>query len=204
MYCTTGFSVVWASSRENLSSGFATKVDSNRPAQLQRLARGLKIWLYQVEVLYYPGSKQQNRWSDCADAQADVRLCCSHMAWTGFLMTWLVQFLCLLGKIWYQSVPCQWVACIKWTWIYLFILLHAYSSYHLFHLQFRAWALNYLKFPFLPKLYHKRWYVFYSSRLMWTIYHEISWCRYFQYFNGIQFKKRYWYMSINEMQIYIW
>ena len=28
-------------------------------------------------------------WSDCADAQADLRLCCSHMAKTGFLMTWL-------------------------------------------------------------------------------------------------------------------
>ena len=33
--------IIWATSRENLSSGFATKVDSNRPAQLQRLARGL-------------------------------------------------------------------------------------------------------------------------------------------------------------------
>ena len=33
----------WASSRENLSSGFATRVDSNQAAQLQRLARGLKF-----------------------------------------------------------------------------------------------------------------------------------------------------------------
>ena len=33
----------WASSRENLSSGFATKVDSNRPAQPQKLGRGLKF-----------------------------------------------------------------------------------------------------------------------------------------------------------------
>ena len=33
----------WVSSRENLSSGFATTVDSNRPAQLQKLGRGLKF-----------------------------------------------------------------------------------------------------------------------------------------------------------------
>ena len=32
-----------ASSRENLSSGFATRVDSNRPAQPQKLGRGLKF-----------------------------------------------------------------------------------------------------------------------------------------------------------------
>ena len=34
---------IWASSRENLSSWFATRVDSNKSAQLQRLARGLKF-----------------------------------------------------------------------------------------------------------------------------------------------------------------
>ena len=53
---------------------FATRVDSNRPAQLMRLARVLKFWLQQVEVLHYPGSEQQRCWSDCADAQADLRV----------------------------------------------------------------------------------------------------------------------------------
>ena len=33
-----------------------------------------------METDPYPGSKQQRRWSDCADAQADLCLCCSHMA----------------------------------------------------------------------------------------------------------------------------
>ena len=32
-------------SRENLSSGVATRVDSNRPALLQGLARDLKFWM---------------------------------------------------------------------------------------------------------------------------------------------------------------
>ena len=40
--------------------------------------------------LYYLGSEQKRSWSDCADAQADLRLCCSHMAWTDFLMARLI------------------------------------------------------------------------------------------------------------------
>ena len=67
----------WASSQENLSLGFPTKWGSNRPAQLQRLARGLKFWIYKLEVLYYLGSEQQRCWSD---AQADLFHCCSHVA----------------------------------------------------------------------------------------------------------------------------
>ena len=64
--------------------------NSNRTAHPQRLSRALQFQqLQQVEVLYYPGSEQQRRWSDYADAQADLRLCCSHMAKTDFLMTWL-------------------------------------------------------------------------------------------------------------------
>ena len=36
-------SYIWATSQENLSSGFATRVDSNRPAQPQKLGSGLKF-----------------------------------------------------------------------------------------------------------------------------------------------------------------
>ena len=66
-------------------------VDSTWLAQLQRLASVLKCQLYLVKVLYYLGSEQQRCWSDCADAQADLHLCCSHMAKTGILMTWLIS-----------------------------------------------------------------------------------------------------------------
>ena len=51
----------WASSREILSSGFATRIDSNRPAQPQKQARGWKFWMYKQEILYYPGNEQQRR-----------------------------------------------------------------------------------------------------------------------------------------------
>ena len=88
--------IIWASSRENLSSGFATRRDTNRPAQPQKLARVFKFRLQQVEVLNYPGSEQHRRWSDCADVQAYLRLCYSHMSLTGFLMTWLISLLLII------------------------------------------------------------------------------------------------------------
>ena len=85
-YCFT----IWASSRENLSWGFMSRVDSNRPVQPQKLGRCAKFWIQKLEVLYFPDSEQQRCWSDCADAQADLRLFCWHRAKTGFLMTRLI------------------------------------------------------------------------------------------------------------------
>ena len=37
--------IIWASSQENLSSGFLTKRVSNQPAQLQKLGKKLKFLL---------------------------------------------------------------------------------------------------------------------------------------------------------------
>ena len=76
-----------------------TRQDTNWPAQLQRPARILKFRLYELEVSFCPGSEQQRCWSDCADAQADLRLCCSHMAKTGFLMARLIYFDCSWRKV---------------------------------------------------------------------------------------------------------
>ena len=46
------------------------------------LARVSKFRLYQVGVLYYPGSEQQRRWSDCADVV--VRIWHKHVfSWHG-------------------------------------------------------------------------------------------------------------------------
>ena len=49
--------MISAMPRENLSSGFVTRVDSDQPAQPQRLARRLKSGILKEEVLYYPGSE---------------------------------------------------------------------------------------------------------------------------------------------------
>ena len=54
---------IWASTRQNLSSGFLTKWDSNQPALLQRLARKLKFRSKQVQIWYFPIREQQRCWS---------------------------------------------------------------------------------------------------------------------------------------------
>ena len=60
--------------------------DSNRSAQLKKLARVMKLPTLKLEILYYLGSEHQRCWSDCVDAQADLHLCCLHMAKMGFLV----------------------------------------------------------------------------------------------------------------------
>ena len=72
---------------------FPIRSDSNWPAQLQKLAWGFNFWLRKLETLHYLGSEQQRRWSDCANAQADLRLCCSHMTWHVF--SWPGSYACL-------------------------------------------------------------------------------------------------------------
>ena len=56
-------------------------------ATILRPARYFRFRIYQLDLcVYYLGSEKQRCRSDCADAQADLRLCCSHKAKTGFLM----------------------------------------------------------------------------------------------------------------------
>ena len=71
---------ICATTRENVSSGIFDQIHSNQPVQLQKLARILKPWIKQVYISYFLSSEQQRCWSDCADAQADLHLCWSHMA----------------------------------------------------------------------------------------------------------------------------
>ena len=52
----------------NLSSGFPKKWDSNQPAQLQRLARKMKLRLSQIQICYF--TNKQRHWSVCAKRQA--------------------------------------------------------------------------------------------------------------------------------------
>ena len=76
----------WASSRENRSLGFPTRCDSNRPAQPQKLARGLKFPIYKLEVLYYLGSENKG-----ADQTVPMhRLICSFVVhiWLKQVFSW--------------------------------------------------------------------------------------------------------------------
>ena len=49
--------IIWALTRQNLSSGFPTKWASNQPAQLQRLDRKLKFCSKQVQIWYFSKSE---------------------------------------------------------------------------------------------------------------------------------------------------
>ena len=56
MYCKSPFNVSFflsEPSRENLPSGFSTRSDTNWAMQPQKMARGLKFWIKEVEGLYY-------------------------------------------------------------------------------------------------------------------------------------------------------
>ena len=60
---------------KNRSSGFLTWSDTNKAAQPQKISRGLKFRIYEVERLYYPCSENKGAdqlFSYCA---ADLHLC---------------------------------------------------------------------------------------------------------------------------------
>ena len=84
-----------AASRENLSSGFPTRCDTNRAVQQQKIARGLKFHIYEVEGLYYLCS--ENKGADQLHGyrlSTDLRLCFRIFKKAGFLITrldyWLI------------------------------------------------------------------------------------------------------------------
>ena len=61
-----------------------------KPACAATEAR-LRLKIYDIETGGIILSRQRTtNQSDCADAQADLRLCCLHMASTSFLMTRLI------------------------------------------------------------------------------------------------------------------
>ena len=62
-----------------MSSGVSDQVRLKLACSASEANMSLKFWLQELETLHYLGSEQQRRCSDCADAQADLRLCCSNM-----------------------------------------------------------------------------------------------------------------------------
>ena len=81
---------IWASSRENLSSGFPTKQSSSQYHQLQRLAGKFKFRLWQDYIWYFPKANNKG-----ADQTARMRrpVCAFAVRKpqkTGFLVTWSI------------------------------------------------------------------------------------------------------------------
>ena len=57
------------------SSGFLTRSGTNRAVQSQKMIRGLKFWIKEVEVLYYPSSENKGADQLRGYREADLRLC---------------------------------------------------------------------------------------------------------------------------------
>ena len=62
-------------SQENLSSGFLIRYDTNWGVQSQKMAKGLKFQIYEVESLYYLCSENKNADQLHGHRAADLRLC---------------------------------------------------------------------------------------------------------------------------------
>ena len=81
-----------------MSSGFPTRSDTNQAVQTQKMARGLKFWISEVEGLYYPCSENKD---------ADQLRLCFHMPKTGFLMTRFIYggyFVIIIRYFAYRSI----------------------------------------------------------------------------------------------------
>ena len=55
--------------------GFSTRSDKNQAVQLQKMARGLKFPIQEVEGLYYPCSENKSADQLRGYREADLRLC---------------------------------------------------------------------------------------------------------------------------------
>ena len=67
--------IIRASTRENRSSGFPTRSDTNRPVQAQKRARSLKFWVKVEGILYYLCSENKGADQLRGYREADLRLC---------------------------------------------------------------------------------------------------------------------------------
>ena len=65
-----------------------TRSDTNQAVQLQKMARGLKIWIKEEEGLYYSCSENKGADQLRGYSEADLRLC--FRINVGFLMTRLI------------------------------------------------------------------------------------------------------------------
>ena len=54
---------------------FPTWSDTNQAVQLQKMARGLKFWVYEVEGLYYKCSENKGADQLRGHREADLHLC---------------------------------------------------------------------------------------------------------------------------------
>ena len=81
--------LTWATTWQNQLCGCVPSQDSHQPGHQPSLIRVFAVCMKKAWVLSYPMSAQRRLWSDWADAQADLSLCCAHIHFVGFVMRWL-------------------------------------------------------------------------------------------------------------------
>ena len=72
--------------QQNQFSGFTTRSNTNQAVQPQKMARGLKLRIYEVEGLYYLCSENEGADQLCGYRRADLRLCFCKCKKAGFLI----------------------------------------------------------------------------------------------------------------------
>ena len=103
---------IWAATWQNQQNGCAPSEDSDQPGHPPRLIRVFAVRMKKAWVLSYPLSAQRRRWSDWADAQADLSLRWAHSHFVGFVMSRLICGLekaCLTVQFLWCMVPFYYV-----------------------------------------------------------------------------------------------
>ena len=80
----------WALSRQILILSYANLKHTDQLTHPCSLIRVFAVHMKKAWVLSYPLSAQRRRWSDWADAQADLSLRWEHTHFVGFVMRWLI------------------------------------------------------------------------------------------------------------------
>ena len=78
---------IWAASWQNQH---APSEHSDQPGHSPSLIRAFAVNMKKAWVFSYPLSTQRRLWSDCANAQADLSLRCTHIHFVGFVMRRLI------------------------------------------------------------------------------------------------------------------
>ena len=78
---------------------FVTWSDTNQAVQLQKMARGLKFWIYNVEGSYYLCSENKGADQLRGYREADLRLCFRICKMLVFLITQLIYFFMLMQSV---------------------------------------------------------------------------------------------------------
>ena len=73
-------SLIWASSRENLSSVVCDQVRLKPVYSATKTSKRLETLGLATIGIILQSSEPHNCWSDCVNAQSDLNLCFSHMA----------------------------------------------------------------------------------------------------------------------------